>query len=166
MPKLQLTSQIELELDEILNSVSLLDTATLEQFTEKVLALRANRYAPSLRASEAKLLQKINLSVPVAVRERFNHLNEKLHNEVITPEEHQELLQLVEQIEMADVARLKAMVELARLRNVSVDTLMQQLGIHFGQATTEALQLNRTGVFNLRQILYLMGKHPPRFEEQ
>jgi hypothetical protein len=41
MPKLQLTSQIELELDEILNSVSLLDTATLEQFTEKVLALRA-----------------------------------------------------------------------------------------------------------------------------
>lgn len=129
MPKLQLTSQIELELDEILNSVSLLDTATLEQFTEKVLALRAKLYAPSLRASESKLLQKINLGVPVAVRERFNHLNEKLHDEAITPEEHQELLQLIEQIEMADVARLRAMVELARLRNVSVDTLMQQLGI-------------------------------------
>ncbi len=130
MPKLQLTSQIELELDEVLNGVSLLDTRTLDQFTERVLALRANRYAPSLRANESELLQKINQGVPTTVRGRFNHLNEKLHEEAITPEEHQEFLQLIEQIEMADGARLTAMIELARLRNVSVDTLMQQLGIH------------------------------------
>ncbi len=130
MPKLQLTSQIELELDEVLNSVSLLDTRTLDQFTERVLALRAKRYAPSLRANESDLLQKINQGVPTSVRSRFHYLNERLHEELIAPEEHQELLQLIEQIEMADVARLKAMIELARLRNVSVNTLMQQLGIH------------------------------------
>jgi hypothetical protein len=30
-----------------------------------------------------------------------------------------------------------------------------------GRATVETLQLNRDGVVNLRQILYLMGEHPP-----
>jgi len=33
-----------------------------------------------------------------------------------------------------------------------------------GRATVEALQLNREGVVNLRQVLYAMGKHPPREE--
>ena len=30
-----------------------------------------------------------------------------------------------------------------------------------GRATVEALQLNRLGVVNLRQLLYAAGKHPP-----
>jgi hypothetical protein len=30
-----------------------------------------------------------------------------------------------------------------------------------GRATVEALQLNRTGVVNLRRLLSLVGKHPP-----
>jgi len=30
-----------------------------------------------------------------------------------------------------------------------------------GRATTEVLQLNRSGVVELRQVLYEVGKHPP-----
>jgi hypothetical protein len=30
-----------------------------------------------------------------------------------------------------------------------------------GRATVEALQLNREGLVNLRQVLYAMGIHPP-----
>ncbi|MCB9108912.1 MAG: HNH endonuclease [Anaerolineales bacterium] len=30
-----------------------------------------------------------------------------------------------------------------------------------GRATIEALQLNRAGLVNLRQVLYTMGEHPP-----
>jgi hypothetical protein len=30
-----------------------------------------------------------------------------------------------------------------------------------GRATVEALQLNRSGVVNLRRVLYSMGEHPP-----
>ena len=33
-----------------------------------------------------------------------------------------------------------------------------------GRATVEALQLNRISVVNLRHVLYMFGKHPPRFE--
>ena len=31
-----------------------------------------------------------------------------------------------------------------------------------GRATIEALQMNRPGPVNMRQLLYAMGKHPPR----
>ena len=31
-----------------------------------------------------------------------------------------------------------------------------------GRATVETLQLNRPGLINMRQLLYTIGKHPPR----
>lgn len=31
-----------------------------------------------------------------------------------------------------------------------------------GSATIEALQLNRSGLVNLRRVLYLVGEHPPK----
>jgi len=31
-----------------------------------------------------------------------------------------------------------------------------------GRATLEALQMNRLGLINIRQLLYAIGKHPPR----
>ena len=33
-----------------------------------------------------------------------------------------------------------------------------------GRATVDALQLNRSGVINLRKLLLLVGKHPPMFK--
>ena len=35
-----------------------------------------------------------------------------------------------------------------------------------GRATVEALQMNRTGLVNMRQVLYLIGKHPPPLSEE
>lgn len=61
--------------------------------------------------------------------QRYDSLNEKLHEETISPEEHQEFLKLVEQIEMADAERLFHLIELSRIRRVSVDALMDQLGL-------------------------------------
>lgn len=34
-----------------------------------------------------------------------------------------------------------------------------------GRATVEALQLNRSGVVNLRRILYQVGEHPPQIPQ-
>lgn len=75
--------------------------------------------------NEAELLQKINQGLPPEIRKRYAELNAKLHEETITPEEHQELLQLVDRIELADAER----PEHDPVRNVSVDTLMNQLEI-------------------------------------
>jgi hypothetical protein len=40
------------------------------------------------------------------------------HEETMTPEEHQELLQLVDRLEPADAERLQHLIELMRIRNV------------------------------------------------
>jgi len=75
------------------------------------------------------LLQKINQGLPTEVRKRYEELNDKLHKETITPEEHQEFLQLVDRLELADAERLRHLIELADIRNVTVDTLVSQLDI-------------------------------------
>ncbi len=64
------------------------------------------------------------------MQRRYDQLNTKLHEEQLTSEEHQELLALIDPVELADAERLKHLIELAQLRGVSLDTLMDELGIH------------------------------------
>jgi hypothetical protein len=52
-----------------------------------------------------------------------------LHDDTITPQEHEELLVFIDRIELADAERMQHLIALAQLRGVSVDTLMEQLGI-------------------------------------
>ena len=78
---------------------------------------------------EAELLQQINRGLPADIRQRYDALNAKLHDETITPEEHAELLTLIDRLELADGERMQRLVALAQIRGVSVDTMMEQLGI-------------------------------------
>jgi predicted AAA+ superfamily ATPase len=123
MPKVQLISQIEIDLDELLEGVARLETRELERFIEEVLALRARRYASALSQDESRLFQKINHGIPPELRSRYEALNAKLHDETITHEEHQELLALIDQIELADAERLHHLASLARLRNIPLNKL-------------------------------------------
>ena len=129
MPKVHVTSQIEIDLDEVLHGLAQLGTQELEQFIDKILALQAQRRAPSLPKDETELLQHINCGLPADIRQRYDALNAKLHDETITPEEHEELLRLIDRFELADAERMQRLIALARLRSVSVDTLMEQPGI-------------------------------------
>ena len=115
--------------DELLDGVAQLDTPALERFVSQVLTLRAKRIAPSMPKKEAELLQQINQGLPPDVQRRYDELTAKRRAETLTPEGHQELLALVDRIEQADAERVRALTELAQLRNVSVKTLMAELGI-------------------------------------
>jgi hypothetical protein len=127
MPKVQVVS--EMNLDQVLNGVAQLDTETLEEFLQQVSHLLARRKAPSVPQREVELLQQISHSLPPATQARYRELNAKLHDEVITEAEHQEFLRLVDRVELADAKRLQHLIELAQLRGVSLDTLMEQLGL-------------------------------------
>jgi hypothetical protein len=129
MPKVHVTSQIEIDLDEVLQGLARLGTAELEQFVDRVIALQAQRHAPSLPQNETELLQQINRGLPANIQQRYDTLNTKLHDETITAQEHEELLTLIDRIELADAERMQHLIALARLRRVPVDTLMAQLGI-------------------------------------
>jgi hypothetical protein len=121
--------QSEVSLDALLNGVEQLNTADLEHFADKVLELRAKRRAPSIPRREADLLQQINQGVPQGMQQRFDELTARRRADVLTPEEHQELLQLIDQIEQLDVKRMEGLAELAQLRKVSLRKLMKQLGL-------------------------------------
>lgn len=127
MPTVQITSQIDF--NEVLNGIAQLPPQELEQFTEKVLALRAKRHAPSLSKNETRLLKKINQGVKPEFRNRYTELNAKLQDKTLTSQEQQEFIALTDQIELADAERMRSLVELAQLRQISVDTLMETLGL-------------------------------------
>jgi hypothetical protein len=74
--------------------------------------------------SQIELLQKINEQLPLSVQRQFATLNAKRQDETLTPAEHQELLRLIDQIEQADVDRLRHLLELAQIQEVSIDELL------------------------------------------
>lgn len=100
-----------------------------ESFFNAVLALRAKRVAPVLPQKETDLLEKIYTKLPAATQERYDLLTKKRRAETISAEEYGELLELVHVSEHYNVERLKCIVELAALRKVTVEQLMEQLGL-------------------------------------
>jgi hypothetical protein len=128
MTTIQVHSQVSLA--ELLDSIEQLSTPDLERFADQVLAARARRRAPALPYREAELLQKIKQALPPAVQQRLDELTALRRAETLSTEEHQELLQLVEQVEQRDADRMAHLAALAHLRQVDVRTLMTQLGIH------------------------------------
>lgn len=84
--------------------------------------------APRLSKKETELFLIINQGLPADQQQRIEALTEKMEFESITDAEHKELLQLTDAMESAQVKRLKAVVELAKVRNVSLDEMLRQLG--------------------------------------
>ena len=121
--------QTEVSLTQLLQGVQQLDAATLEQFADEVMLLRAKRRAPNLSKDETALLQRINQGLPEVIQRRFQALKEKRDDAALTGAEYDELLVIIDQIEQHDVERLQALAELAQLRQVSVRQLMYQLGL-------------------------------------
>ncbi len=127
MPAIEVRSQVSL--DELLNGVAQLDTRELEHFVSQVLFLRARRMAPSLAKEEAGLLEIVNQGLSPTFQQRYDELTAKRRAESLTPEEHRELLELIDRVERGDAERVRALTGLAQLRNVTVKELMDELGI-------------------------------------
>ncbi len=127
MPAIQIKSVASFE--DIFRGVEQLSMPELEDFVGRILALRAKRKASVLSTSETELLQKINEGLLPIAQQRYNDLSAKRRQETLTPFEHQELLDLIAQIEQFDAKRVNCLAELAQLRRVSVRALMKQLGI-------------------------------------
>ena len=113
----------------LFHEVERLDNRSLDAFIEHIISLRVRREPSDKQKEEATLLKKINKSLSIEQTERFRALNNKLSDENITENEHAELLILLEKIEKLNVNRLKYLTTLARLRNMPVRELMNQLDI-------------------------------------
>lgn len=127
MPTIHLEAQVSR--DDLLRAADQLDPAELERFASQVLTLLAHRRAPSLSPDETQLLQAINQGVPTPLRERYEALIARQRQGTLTPEQHNELLHLSDEIEAIDVRRVEHLDKLARLRGVSLEAVMDSLGI-------------------------------------
>ena len=77
----------------------------------------------------SELLQKINLDITEEEWATYRHLTDLRKAENITDSEYAQLIQLGEKIENANVVRLKYLVALSKIRNVSLDKVMADLGL-------------------------------------
>jgi hypothetical protein len=78
---------------------------------------------------ESELLKEINLGVSTDTWTEYHHLIAKRQAENLTDGEQQQLIEISDRLEAANVRRMKALIELANLRGQSLDTVMQELEI-------------------------------------
>lgn len=127
MQTVEIQKGIRVGYEDLLNGVTGLDTSALEKLMDTVAHILARRKDRSPMEREQELLERIETVVPTFVRNRYQHLHEKLQKEKISEAEHQELLQIVAFMEEMAVVRLHLMAELAALRQVSLKEVAEQL---------------------------------------
>jgi hypothetical protein len=127
---IKITKQVDLGLDDIINGISELDSKDLEKFIQKIGHLIARKKVAFLPERESVLLMKINKAIPSNLQKRYEELLIKNRAETITQVEHEELLKAIEKVETKNAERLENLIELSRIRDISIDELMRQLHLH------------------------------------
>lgn len=96
----------------------LLSSIPTDNFTEQ-----------SKESTEIKLLEKIQLNVAPQDLEEYYRLSALFKSGQITEAEHEKLLALNDVIEIAHAERIKYVIELANLRNQSLEDVVLELGL-------------------------------------
>lgn len=79
--------------------------------------------------TEKTILYQIQTLIPQSIQLQYDELVAKLEVEQLNSEEHQEYVQLNEQMENFSVKRLELLIELAKIWQTTVPHVMLQLGI-------------------------------------
>ena len=127
MPVIQLKA--DLSFDQLVNAVRQLSRSELERLFALMTPVRPLYEECQLSDTESELLIKINEGVPNTVQHRYDELIAKRNESMLKDMEYGELLQLTDQMELADARRLKHLIELANIRNKPLTLLMNELGI-------------------------------------
>lgn len=83
----------------------------------------------SISSKEDELLLKINLGIAEEKWTTYYNLIEKRRAETLNTIEHQQLIGISNEIEIANAERMKHLIQLSQLRGIGLQTLMNDLGI-------------------------------------
>jgi len=114
---------VQVTIPGLLRAVEQLPAKDLEDF------LAQARLIQKRNQNERALLDVIYRQLPRPQHTRLIQLSQKLEQETITETEREELLDLVEKTEAADVERAEALLALAKQREISMSALMHDLGL-------------------------------------
>lgn len=115
---------------QLLEIVEQLPPQELEEFLLQVLRVQAHRQTPSLTEVESGLLLIINQGPSSEFRGRLNHLVLKRQSLEIEESELTQLIEMTEQMELWNVERIQALIELGQIRGRSLPEIMQDLDIN------------------------------------
>ncbi len=120
---------IVMSVDELFKAVDDLSEVDLEALVRRACAARTRRKPSVLSEQETMLLLKINHALPEDLHQEFITLRDRRDAEMITPPEQERLSEVSDRIEELAADRAEALIELANLRQVSLMTVMDDLGI-------------------------------------
>ncbi len=127
---MSITINIESDLMERLGKLAAAKGFQLDDFIVKMLEEQIPTQQLSVdEKRQLELLEKINMGLPIALWEQYAILKVKRQEETLTPSEQVELIDITDQIEQANAARMPFLIELAQLRNIPVESLFQELDL-------------------------------------
>jgi hypothetical protein len=118
-----------MSVDELFKAVDDLSEVDLENLMRRACAVRTRRKSSVLSEQETRLLLKINHALPEEIHREFITLRDRRDAETITNTEQERLSEVSDRIEELAADRAEALIELANLRQVSLMTVMDDLGI-------------------------------------
>ena len=129
---MSLVLQINPSLENRVRQNALQKGIDLSQLIGEILELNFPEEKPKqqvMSKQESVLLEQIESFIPVETWERYHFFRTKRNNGTINTSESAEYDAINQQIEAATVKRLKLLIELSKIRKITLDELMQQLGL-------------------------------------
>lgn len=121
---------MEVSTENLLSVVLQMPETEFNQFIEKAKKLRQKSVKSNWSKSEISLIKKINESIlSDEEQNEFDKLVKKRRAEKISQNELDELIALSEKSEKLNVERIKMLIALAESKKVSLDEIMNKLGI-------------------------------------
>jgi hypothetical protein len=117
------------QLNHVFQKLNELNLHELDEVMQRIVGIRKKKLPNVLSQDETELLRKINHTAPIEIQKRYDILIKKRKNESLNDPEYQELLELTSYFENQNIRRLGYLIELAKIRNVSLDELIGQLEI-------------------------------------
>lgn len=135
-----LTIELPYDLETELREQAQQTGKALNQYITAIIREKINlpRPKPSvLTTEETRLFQIINKGFSTDFWTKLHSLDKKRQEATLTELELEELINMAEVMEITNVERIKALIELAKIRQTDLDTLMNQLGLKNGKHIKE-----------------------------
>ncbi|MBT9317306.1 hypothetical protein [Leptothoe spongobia] len=128
---IEITPELEHQIKQAAERAGLTPDTYVLQLLHQSLQQQAPKKAieAQLPKEQADLIQIINQSFSDIEWQRYHSLIGKRDSETLTPEEHEDLVTLSDQLEEANAERIQAVADLAKLRCMSVNALMPELDL-------------------------------------
>ncbi|OFX26216.1 MAG: hypothetical protein A2033_02750 [Bacteroidetes bacterium GWA2_31_9] len=117
------------QISNIYKSLANLNINELEQVMHQIIGLRKDKISNILSDYETELLKKINEGIPDIIHKRYKNLINKKRKNILNDKDYYELLDLTSYFESKNVYRLSFIIELAKLKNLTLDEVIQHLDL-------------------------------------